>query len=199
VRAIGAYAVERFPWRLFAPAIAIHAGLAWWAAGAHALALPASLGLTALLFALFRLWDDLEDVRRDAMTNPRRVLVRSDRSPFRMLLVLLTIAAAVLFAHSVAAAAAFSSLLAAFWVAYRLLRSRLSDPAWRFGVLLLKYPAFVVLVGNAVGSLTPTRAAAATLCSYLTASAYEAWHHDRGHVAHVRLAGSRLPGRGASR
>jgi hypothetical protein len=199
MRSIWAYAVERFPLRVFVPAIAVQAALAWWAAGASAMTLPASLALTTMLFALFRLWDDLEDVERDRATQPRRVLVRSDRSPFRALLLLLTVAAAGIFARTIEGAAAFGGLMVALWIAYRSLRPRLSDPAWRFGILLLKYPAFVGIVANTVGHATLSRIAAATVCSYLTASAYEAWHHDRESGTRGTLPRTRLHGAGAAR
>jgi hypothetical protein len=187
VRSIAAYLTERFPSRVFVPAIALHASAAWWAAGVTRLgpvdspwrSFGAALGVMTLLFMQFRLWDDLEDLDRDRATHPDRVLVASRRRPFQVLLVMLTAAAGFALAARGRALFAFGILCVVFLGAYRFVRPRVADAHWRYGVLLLKYPAFVGVVALGLGRPDASRLVAAALAAYLVTSLYEAWHHDR--------------------
>ncbi len=203
--AIFAYAAERFPARLYVPAIVLHAAAAWWAtpsaecgvrsaecgvrsAGCELCcdlaelpwsAFGIALGLMTLLFVQFRLWDDLEDIERDRVAHPDRVLVTSRRQPFHVLLMALAATCCAVFATRGAALAGFALLCGASWVGYRRLRPRIADTLWRYGVLLPKYPAFVALVSLCLGRPVPGRLVAAVVAAYLGTSFYEAWHHDR--------------------
>lgn len=200
-----AYAAQRFPARVFVPAIVLHAAAAWWATpsaecgvrGAECgirsaecglcfdlaerpwSAFGIALGLMTLLVVQFRLWDDLEDIERDGAAHPDRVLVNSCRKPFHVLLIALATATGALFATRGPALAGFALLYCAFWVAYRRVRPRIVDALWRYGILLLKYPAFVGLVALSLGRPVPARLATAVVAAYLGTSFYEAWHHDR--------------------
>ena len=187
MRTIRAYAVERLSLRIFGPAIAASALVASWAAAADAPAVIVSTALMALLFVEFRLWDDLKDADRDRAAHPSRVLASAKRLPFQALLVVLLAATGALLAESIAAVVFYAGLVATSWCGYRWLRCSLSDRAWRFGVLLAKYPAFVVIVAHTVGDALLSRIAAGALCSYAAACGYEVWHHDR--VVHTGAEG----------
>jgi hypothetical protein len=178
---LGAYVAERFPVRIFGPVVALLAGATLWAADSGA---PGTASTTILLVSLllvqFRLWDDLEDADRDRRTHPHRVLVNGPRAPFRMLLLAVAAATAAVCLRSDAAVVALLGLDAGFLAAYRWLRPGLSDSAWRYGVLLLKYPAFVLITSLAAGSPIPMRLAVGATAAYVCASSYERWHHQLG-------------------
>ena len=181
-RLFAAYLVERFRPVVFIPAIALHLLLAWWAAGAEPTAarLAPAAGLAALLLLQFRLWDDLEDRRRDRATHPERVLVVASPAPFRRALVVIGLGnlAVLAAAPSAVAPAGLVVLDVAFAAAYRL-RAGVSDHVWRFGVLLLKYPIFVGLIAAATGAPPTFRLALAMTVMYAAASGYEAYHNRR--------------------
>lgn len=182
MRSLAAYFAQRFPSRVFVPAIALHAAAAWWASANAAprfTDLGAAMTSMTLLFMQFRLWDDLQDADRDRATHPDRVLVTSRRRPFEILLWALTAAAGAGLARRGIALAGFGGLCVAFIVAYRAVRPRIADVPWRYGVLLVKYPAFVALVALSLGPPAAARLLAAALAAYLVTSLYEAWHHDR--------------------
>jgi hypothetical protein len=178
VTSIAAYLKERFPARIFVPAIAFHAAAAWWASDARWRGFGAALVAMTLLFVQFRLWDDLHDLDRDRAAHPGRVLVRSRRRPFQILLVMLTGGAGLALARRGLALVAFAIVCAAFLSAYRLVRPLIADAQWRYGVLLLKYPVFVGLVALSLGRPDDHRLVAAALAAYLVTSLYEVWHHD---------------------
>ena len=175
MRTIAAYASERFPVRLFAPAILLHATIAWWVAGSPLSTLPVAISLIGLLFVQFRLWDDLEDVDRDRVAYADRVLVNSDRRAFRRVLVALLAATFAALAPEATAAGLFAVLLVVFVASYRVIRRWLSDLQWRYRLLLLKYPAFIWIVAARIGEPT-AQVAAGAVAAYLAASSYEFWH-----------------------
>ena len=179
-----AYLVERFRPSVFVPAIVLHAALALWATGAEPTAarLASTAGLAALLLMQFRLWDDFEDRGRDRATHPERVLAVAPAAPFRRALAAIAIGNLIaMAARSAAAAAGLAVLDVAFLAAYRL-RTGVSGPVWRFGILLAKYPAFVALVALAAGPPQTLRLSLATAVMYAAAILYE--------VLHDRHAGS---------
>ena len=183
MRFIPAYVAERFPLGVFAPAIAGLTGAAAWTAGEPSPATTIrTLVLAILLVAQFRLWDDLEDVDRDRIAHPERVLVRAPAAPFRALLALILVAAALLCAGSPSALVALLVLDTGFCVAYRLVRPAVQDETWRYCVLLLKYPSFVIVLSLAAGSVIARRLAIASAAAYICASAYELWHTRRAHL-----------------
>jgi Ni/Fe-hydrogenase subunit HybB-like protein len=172
-----AYFRERFPVRLFGPVcVLLTAAAAWSATSVTPTHLAAALLFGIILVVQFRLWDDLEDRQRDRVTHPLRVLVSAAEEPFRILLVVLMLASAALSAQQPAALAATLALDGAFWGAYRLARPRISANGWRFGLLLLKYPAFVAAIALFLGDVIPARLALAAAMSYLCASGYELLH-----------------------
>lgn len=135
--------------------------------------------MAPLLLLQFRLWDDLEDRHRDRMPHPERVLVLAPPAPFRRALVAIGLVnlAAFAAAPSTVALTGLVALDAAFVAAYRL-RAGASDPVWRFGVLLLKYPIFVGLLSAAGGTPRTFRLALAMAVMYAAAASYEV-HHNR--------------------
>jgi hypothetical protein len=190
MRTIATYMTQRFPVRVFGTAITLHAWIAWWASPASYVSLGWALVLMAVLFVQFRLWDDLEDVQRDRMHHPERVLTYSPVRPFHALLAALAVVSAALLATHELALTYWALLCAGLWSAYRAVRPQLPDPFWRYGVLLLKYPAFVVIVALACGPPIPTRLVVGATVAYIGTALYEAWHHEAG----VSTPGARIPG-----
>ena len=142
---------------------------------------PWSLAMQTLsalcLLAQFRIWDDLADRRRDALSHPQRVLVRAI-SPAPVVGL-----AIVLLALNIAIAArrddtfvslSFLTLLHAVLGAYYLLRQGRTIVGDQ--LLLLKYPAFVCVLAGERLLQAPMPIAAAAAVVYAAASAYEAWH-----------------------
>jgi hypothetical protein len=183
VRFLRAYIAERFPLALFGPVLAgLTAAAVWTLAEPSPAASARTLALAALLVAQFRLWDDLEDIDRDRIAHPERVLVRAPAAPFRGLVSLLIAMAAILCIERPAALAALLALEAGFWAAYRFVRPWLADEMWRYGVLLLKYPLIVLVSSLATGNVLASRLTAAAVAAYVCASAYELWHTRRAPV-----------------
>jgi hypothetical protein len=180
MNALVAYARERLPLPVFAPALALLAGLAWAASGARLEALPWCVAVVSLLVVQFRLWDDLEDVDHDRLSRPSRVLTRAPLRPFRVALALSMALAGAVFAGSERTLAAYAVLCLAMLAAYRAARRRVTDRSWRYGLLLLKYPVFVALAVSASGGADVLSVVAAAAIAYAAAAGYEAWHTQKG-------------------
>ena len=178
-----AYVRERLPIALVAIVVAALDAAAFALAGVRPTpwSMASLSAVAALLFAQYRLWDDLEDRERDRASHPDRVTVRHARSAFVPALVIAGAAALVVPAWLGARAAtiAIASLDAAFWIAYSHIRPRIGDRAWRFAILLLKYPAFVTVLAAMCGPVSPWRAAIAAIVVYAGAVTYEALHDRR--------------------
>jgi hypothetical protein len=140
-----------------------------------------SLAVQALgalfLLAQFRIWDDVADRRKDAVTHPQRVLVRAGSAAPVLGLGMALLALNVGLASQRDATFLSLSLLALLHVAlgtYYLLRARrtlLSDQ-----LLLAKYPAFVCVLAGERLLDSPLAVFTAAAIVYAGASAYEAWH-----------------------
>jgi hypothetical protein len=185
------YLAERFKVSIFGPAAVVHAAAAVWAAktGAGA-SVAATFGLAVVLLLQFRLWDDLEDRERDRRRHPARVLARANPTPFRWACALVAAANIVLLviAGSRDAVLGLACLDLFFWIAYGPLRRRLSDRAWRFQILLVKYPAFVGVLATAFATPTRMRLCMAAAAVYVCACVYEAIHDRHMPLAtHARL------------
>ena len=89
--------------------------------------------------------NDLADVDADRATHPGRVLARSPLAPFHLALAVLTLSAFIVSVTRPMALAGILLLDAAFLYAYWRLRRHVRDEVWRFGILLLKYPAVVAI------------------------------------------------------
>ena len=110
-------------------------------------------------------------------THPARVIVRTPPAPYRRALMCLALANIALGCiHGWPAAVEIVLLDLVFYVAYRRTRRVVSDAVWRFSILLIKYPAFVVILATALGAPRPGRLTAAALVAYSTACGYEALH-----------------------
>lgn len=184
---IGAYLRERFPLRVFVPAIGGLA-LAAWSTARHpdARTLLCAALMTSVLVVQFRVWDDLEDRARDRVRYPTRVLSRSPVGPFQVFTVALAAFALGLSWTEPWACGALLSLDVAAALAYRFLRPRLMEATWRFGVLPLKYPAFIVVTATGLGGASGPRLTRLALAAYLAACVHEAWH-DRPSNAGIPL------------
>lgn len=178
-RALRDYLAERVRPGVFVPALAGLWLSACWAAGiGHPWsAYVLSLLLMAVLILQFRLWDDLEDVERDRLVHPDRLLVRSPLRPFHRLLGTVTVLAIGLSAAvGPVVFAGVAGLDVLFLLAYRLIRPHVPDVVWRFFVLLAKYPAFVCLAAVAIGAAPDGRLAIAMFAAMTGACAFEAVH-----------------------
>ncbi len=184
-----AYLRQRFAFRVFGPAIALLALLAYWATAPASIGATAGLAvvLMAPLIVLFRVWDDIEDSSRDRIAHPERILPRSPAALFNTFRLALLVATLALFlvVGTWRSALGFSvlTLIAHIW--YRYARAHLGELAARYA-LLLKYPAFVALVTYAIAPLHPARVAAAALLAYLIACVYEALHDPGGAASQER-------------
>ena len=183
MRTMAAYFQERFSLAVFGPVFILLTVAAFGSvANTTGLRLAVALLLGIALVVQFRLWDDLEDRNRDRATHPTRVLVNARPEPFRILLLVLTAAAAALSAGEQAALAATLALNTAGWCAYRLARRRLSLNGWRFGLLPLKYPGFVTVMAMSLGDVIPARLAVAAATTYVCASGYELLHDSPARI-----------------
>ncbi|MBE0619920.1 MAG: hypothetical protein IH605_04950 [Burkholderiales bacterium] len=133
--------------------------------------------LLALLIAQFRLWDDLYDLAHDREHHAQRVLVRAAKLlPFRILLAVsfATGLGALVLVAEAERGIAYALLVAAFLTLYRVLKRRPATRLLRTQLVLLKYPAFILIVAPHPLQL---RSLAAAMVLYLLLSAYDA--HDR--------------------
>jgi hypothetical protein len=148
-----AYLRERYPLRRFLPlavflALTGQAGASSWEPVRLAHGVLLALGLVLQ----FRLWDDLESLPEDRVEHPGRVLCQA-RSllPFQLLLGTTATLTTALLLSSPRALLGYAALCALGLVWYRWLSPRLSRGAVAAHGLLLKYPAFVVLLHLATG------------------------------------------------
>lgn len=170
------YLRERFPIRVFGPlALVLAAAALGRDVGLPELALAAVGAL--LLLAQFRLWDDMADRRKDAVSRPHRVLVKA-ASPgliagLGMSLLILNTA----FATQRGTPFLSLSLLGLLHVAlggyylFRRGRTLLGDQ-----LLLAKYPVFVLILSGERMLDAPVAVGTAALVVYAGVSVYEAWH-----------------------
>ena len=143
----------------------------------------------ALILTLaFRIWDDLEDRRRDANDHPNRVMVRSKRTaPFVLLMLLFAVVGIVplvFWSHAVARLIALDIAIGFLLVWYRL--------HWRrsvFGgyVVLLKYPA----IAFAVAPVAPPPLALVSL--YLVVCVFETLDARALRASITSFFGHRVP------
>jgi len=177
-----AYFRERLRVRLFGPVVLMLTCGACWAANIqHPWTCVRAAGLMTLLVVQFRLWDDLADRARDRLTYPGRVLVCTDPLPFIVLASAFAILALMVawWSGGRIPLLALAGLNAAFAILYAFVRPNLSETAWQFPVLLMKYPAFVAIVAASIGVPSVGRIVVAALVAYSAANAYEAFHFRR--------------------
>jgi hypothetical protein len=169
LESIGAWRAQRLPLARFAPLAVLIA----WAAGGSTVATArglALIGLALSLIAQCRLWDDLVDRDRDRSAHPERLLAA--RGPVDVYVnaviglgAVNALALAVLFAWPRALGAAVLFAALALW--YRGHRARGLVHAH---ALLLKYPAFVLLLA---GSPFAHQTLAGSLVVYVAMWAFE--------------------------
>ena len=176
---IAAYLRERFTLRLFLP-LALFIGLATASTGQEWEALALDTGYALLLLVQFRVWDDLPDRSRDAVSHPERVLVRApDVTPhiaFCGALAVLNICLAV------SLLALLNLALGAWYLSRSHRRTASEDPA-RLIAFLAKYPAILFIVAGARLASSPVQTVSAALLLYVVVCAYEAWHDPKSPLA----------------
>lgn len=185
---IAAYLRERFTLRLFLP-LALFIGLATASTGQEWEALALDTGYALLLLVQFRVWDDLADRSRDAVSHPERVLVRvPDVTPhiaFCGALAVLNICLAVWRDASglaVSLLALLNLALGAWYLSRSHRRTASEDPA-RLIAFLAKYPAILFIVAGARLASSPVQTVSAALLLYVVVCAYEAWHDPKSPLA----------------
>jgi hypothetical protein len=154
-----AWLIERLPLSRFGP-VAVFLALLGGPAELDRLPL---IGLALVLIATFRMRDDLDDRRRDAIAHPERTLVRARCiRPFVFAMAggLVLGCLGLGLAYGLARALSLLGLAVAFELGYRL------ELPGRHRWVLLKYPAFALLLAD---TLAPTLAG---LC-YLSFAIYE--------------------------
>ena len=192
------YRAERLPWAMTSIVPLLLAVCAQAGARSNPTTFVVDVVLASLLFAQFRIFDDLADRPRDARTHPGRVLVRT--RTVRPIVIagfilaaatvgILLLRRAVLLDSAVLPAARASAIgaylaligLLSSWYSLRGKRTLVGDH-----LLLTKYPAFVWIVATSRVTLpAPGRAPATAqlvlsmVAVYLAACVYEALHDDR--------------------
>jgi 4-hydroxybenzoate polyprenyltransferase len=201
VRLIREYWAERFPPSM-AVGVPLLLGVAGQAGGSRSLdTFLADVLLGFLLFAQFRILDDLVDRPLDARIHPERVLVRATRTksvrPISAVGLVLGTATMALLSlvgptfRSGAVRGPISVYLLLIvvlfaWYAVRRGRTLLGDH-----LLLAKYPAFVWIIATSrIGatawdwsSASAVRLELSMLAAYLAACVYEALHDDSSPAA----------------
>lgn len=191
---IAAYLRERFALWLFLP-LALFIGLATATGGQGWLTLALDAGYALLLLVQFRVWDDLADRSRDAVTHPERVLVRAPAvTPviaFCGSVAVLNICLAV-WRDASGLAVSLLALLNLALGAWYLSRSHhvaaFEDPA-RMLAFLTKYPAILLTVAGARLASSPMQIVSAALLLYVGVCAYEAWHDPKSPLARLSTGG----------
>jgi 4-hydroxybenzoate polyprenyltransferase len=171
---IAAYLRERFRLAVFVPvsvAIAASAG----GPGLGSLAVDAAFAL--LLLAEFRLRDDLADRDADASVHAGRVIVRArSLTSFRLFAAALAIANLSVCTMRSGEWIAVPLLLALHVVLAALYSQRTARTFGGDQLLLVKYPAFVLIVAASHCLEAPLPVAIGAAVVYAAASIYEAWH-----------------------
>lgn len=185
---IGAYLRERFTLRLFLP-LALFIGFATGSTGQEWETLALDAGYALLLLVQFRVWDDLADRSRDAVTHPERILVRAPAvTPviaFCGSVAVLNICLAVWRDASGLAVSVLALLNLALGAGY-LSRSHhltASEDPGRVLAFLTKYPAILLTVAGARLASSPMQIVSAALLLYVVVCAYEAWHDPNSPLA----------------
>jgi 4-hydroxybenzoate polyprenyltransferase len=182
------YLAERFPWGMSCVVPLLLAIAAQSGRARSVAAFPVDVLLAFLLFAQFRILDDVADRSHDARIHPERTLVRATRvQPIAAAGLLLAFGTmAVLLVRSDVGSATTTYLILIItlstWYVVRRERTLFGDH-----LLLAKYPAFVWIIATSrVGSTvvnqpaTPiAQLALSVLATYLAACVYEALHDDR--------------------
>jgi hypothetical protein len=177
------YCRRRFPARVFLPLAAglCLAGAALGGAAGPAGALAGRFVLVVLLLFAFRLWDDLADVRHDRLAYPERLPGRAPSlAPYWLVLATALLAAGALTAWQTAdRLAVFLGLVAGFAAWYGRLRRFCPSAVVAYHVVLIKYPAFAYLAGDAAGANAVTHPAGILAAVYLALCVYEVLHDRR--------------------
>jgi 4-hydroxybenzoate polyprenyltransferase len=184
-----AYAAERLPLRLLLPVaalLAVAASAGYWIGTA---AFTADVMFALLLFAQFRMWDDLADLPRDRARHLERVLCgAASARPVGLAIVALGIANLALAALRDPSGRAAMALVALHVAIAALYRGRRRRTLVGDRLLLAKYPAFVFVLAGPGVTASPVTLSLAMAAVYLGACVYEAWHDGTSPLArHRRL------------
>jgi 4-hydroxybenzoate polyprenyltransferase len=143
LKTLNAWRRQRFAHALFVP-VAMTLVLASLVGGSWPSILVLAARVTAAWVAVLalRLWDDLEDLQRDAQNHPERVLTRIHSThPYFLAVAALLLCSGLLIMIGGGTAWVLLTLVGALWLFYRIsgtIRARLSF------VVLLKYPILVL-------------------------------------------------------
>ena len=174
--------------RLLMPRIAALGTLVLLAAWCHSLpqSLPPHWGhalidmlLAALLLAQFRIWDDLADVPIDRRVDPNRTLCTTlHRKAFQLIVIGLAITAAGLLVSTAdPAAPGLLGGLTLLMVCWYWFPPRSSWSGLNYHVVLLKYPAFILLIDSRRAPLSGDTTILQTIIGvYLLLCVFEVCH-----------------------
>lgn len=141
-------------------------------------AVPATVGLMALLVAQLRLWDDLADRSRDSMRFPERLLVRTRHAPsfaWTLLTSVVLVAAVLAWRGQLRELAVYTALLTLLALLYHTGPGADLPRPLRVSLVLAKYPLLLLIATG--GKLAP-RAWLVALGLYALLVAFE-WYDDR--------------------
>jgi hypothetical protein len=178
IELVTAYLTERARPMVFVPLALLIAEAAWLAApdSRQSVAGLATRAVQALLLVLaLRVWDDLQDRKRDAVRHPDRVTVRFRRAvPLVGLGVAFAIGGVVCLAVDTVPRLRITLLVG---IAFGLLawyRLRPAEPSRVASMALLaKYPALAIVLAPGLEEVAPVRATLAAATLYVVACTYE--------------------------
>ena len=174
--------------RLLLPRIAALGTLVLLAAWCHSLpqSLPQHWGdamldmlLAVLLLTQFRIWDDLADVPLDRRVQPNRTLCNTPHhGAFQLIVIVLAVAAASLLASATdPAALALLAGLTLLMICWYWFPPRSTWSGLNYHIVLLKYPAFILLIDSHGESLAShTAILRAGVMVYLLLCVFEVCH-----------------------
>lgn len=136
-----------------------------------------SIALGIVLISMFRLWDDLADLRQDRIEHPDRVLsVTAHEKSFHRFCMLLGATTLVLLLSSgnLQTSIGFAALTILFALFYR--RPWRAGVRLRYHLLILKYPCFVLLISTRDNRPIDSSRLILALLVYLLLCIYEVLH-----------------------
>jgi 4-hydroxybenzoate polyprenyltransferase len=181
---IRAYWAERLAVRRMAPLVILLTAAAQAGRRSTLAGFAVDALLAFLVAAEFRVWDDLADRRRDAISHPERVLVRAKvMQPVVVLGGVLACTAFSVIGFRTASRQPLVVLVllhAAISVCYaaRDARTLATDQ-----VLLARYPAFVFIISSASGAVPGFPVGLAMAATFLALSIYEGLHDSSSPIA----------------
>ena len=181
---IRAYCSERLAVRRMAPLVILLTAAAQTGRRSTLGGFAVDASLAFLLSAEFRVWDDLADRRRDAISHPERLLVRATAiEPILLLGAFLGCAAFSLIGLRSSSWQPLIVLLLLHAAVAACYRVRDARTLAMDQVLLARYPVFVFIISSAGGAVPGFSLGLAMAAAFLALSIYEGLHDSSSPIA----------------